>query len=108
MAWIATAKRVLFVVCCAFLLALFGVMFMPKQPVRPTQATVVAIYPEPNSRRFLPSVVVVARSADGRTAEVSVPASQLRCRIGQRIRASATGVGLQLQKADCAPLTFGY
>ncbi len=77
----------------------------PAQPAQPTVATVTWVGAEPSGRRtYAPRVTIVARTADGRTGRMSVPAHKLRCKVGDRIRATRQGVSVRLDPASCADL----
>lgn len=58
----------------------------------------------PSALPYAPSVRVVAKTRDGRTAEMSVPSNQLRCKVGDQIRAVRRGVSVYLDPSSCATL----
>lgn len=97
--WILIAAGILF---CLALAALF--LLVPKQPKRPVQATVTFVGPQPDVLTYGPSVRIVARTADGRIGQISVPAHLLRCKVGDRIRATSRGTSVALDQSSCAHL----
>ena len=104
MGWVRITRRVLAAGGIVFILAMVAVMFWPRQPARAAEATVTGIYPEPRAERFLPTVVVVARSPDGRMGRMSIPANQIRCKVGDKIRSVERGVSIYLDQSSCASL----
>jgi hypothetical protein len=97
--WVLIGGGILF---CMVLAALF--LLLPKQPKRAVQATVTFIGPQPDVLTYGPSVRIVARTADGRIGQISVPAHLLRCKVGDRIRATSRGTSVYLDQSSCAHL----
>lgn len=87
-----------------FCLTIAGLAFLPTQPAVPIRATVTFIGPEPDAGPYAPGVRIVARTEDGRTAELRVPSNQLSCRVGDRIPATSRGASVRLDQSSCADL----
>lgn len=86
-------------------LALASIAVFPGQVRRPTEATITWIGAEPSGlKTYAPRATIVARTADGKTGRMSVPAHKLRCRVGDRIRATRRGVSVWLDPSSCADL----
>ncbi|HYW17574.1 MAG TPA: hypothetical protein VE891_15655 [Allosphingosinicella sp.] len=105
MGWVKITWWALIAGGVLFCLALAALACLPKQPKKELRATVTFIGGQPHALPYAPSVRIVARTVDGRTAEMSVPVNQLRCKVGDEIRAFRRGVSLHLDPASCA--SFG-
>jgi hypothetical protein len=104
MKWIRVTRWILAAGGVAFVLAAAWLSTLPRQAARPVSATVTWIGPSPSALPYGPDAVVVARTDDGRTGRMTVPAHQLRCKIGDRIRATRRGVSVHLDQSSCASL----
>lgn len=102
--WVRVTQRVLIAAVILFGAALAGLMVLPRLPATPAEAVITGIFAEPHGEGFPPTVAIVARASDGRTGRMSVPTSQIRCKIGDTIRAESIGVTLRLKQSDCASL----
>ncbi len=72
-----------------------------KQPERQTSAVVVNIAPGFRPKWDTDKVQVTARSLDGLVGVKNVPLAQLKCRVGDTVRASAQGIALTLDDRAC-------
>ena len=72
-----------------------------KQPVRHTSAVVIDIAPALSPRWDTDKVQVTARSLDGLIAVTNVSLAQLRCHVGDTVRASVQGMALTLEDGAC-------
>jgi hypothetical protein len=105
MRWIKVTRRILIgggILFCLALAALF--LLFPKQPKRPVEATVTFVGPQPDVLTYGPSVRIVAKTPDGRIGQTSVPAHLLRCKVGDRVRATGHGTSVYLDQSSCAHL----
>jgi hypothetical protein len=71
-----------------------------KQPQRDVSAKVIDISP-PVSRWHADQVVVTVRGENGIVGMKLVPIAQLRCRVGDDVRASVRGVALSIDDKAC-------
>lgn len=104
MRWVKATRWILITGGIIFCLAFAAISLLPLQPKSDIQATVTFIGGEPNVLPYAPSVRIVAKTADGRTAQMSVPSNQLRCKVGDRIRAQRRGVSVHLDPSSCTNL----
>lgn len=72
-----------------------------KQPVRQTSAVVVNIAPGLRPKWDTDKVQVTARSLDGLITVTNVPLAQLKCHVGDTVRASVQGIALTLEDGAC-------
>lgn len=105
MHWIKVTQRVLIGGGMLVGLALATLAFFPSQPKEgPVKATITFIGAEPGDGPYAPLVRVIARTDDGKTAQMRVPSNQLRCKLGDEIPATRRGVSVYLDQASCADL----
>jgi hypothetical protein len=104
MRWVKVTKWVLIGGGMIFCLGLAAISLLPKQPKSELRATVTFIGGEPSALPYAPSVRIVAMTEDGRSAAMSVPSNQLRCRVGDQIRAQRRGVSVHLDPSSCTNL----
>jgi len=105
MRWVKVTRWILIGGGILFCLALAAiVVLLPKQPARAVRATVTFVGPEPEGLPYGPTVRIVARTADGRIGQISVPARQLRCKVGDEVRATSRGTAIHLDQSSCAHL----
>jgi hypothetical protein len=104
MSWVRTTRRILIGAGLLFGAAIATLAFLPRLPAEAVSATVTSIYPQPHADSSLPSVEVVARTEDGLTGRMSIPLNQLRCRVGDRVRAQKRGISLRLDQSSCTTL----
>jgi hypothetical protein len=72
-----------------------------RQPVRETSAVVVNIAAGLRPRWDTDHVQVTARSSNGLLAVKDVPLAQLKCHVGDTVRASVQGITLTLDDRAC-------
>ncbi|HEX8480382.1 MAG TPA: hypothetical protein VF650_00585 [Allosphingosinicella sp.] len=104
MRWVRVTKWVLIAGAILFCLAMAAIGTLRSQPDKPIRATVVFVGGRPGKLPYAPSVRIVARTQDGRTAQMSVPSNQLRCKVGDHIRATSRGTSVYLDQSSCADL----
>ena len=104
MGWAKVTIRILIAGGALFCLAMAAISLLPKQPKSETWAIVTFVGAVPSDLPYAPPVRIVARTPDGRTAQMSVPSNQLRCKVGDRIRAARRGVSVHLDPSSCADL----
>ncbi|HET9638166.1 MAG TPA: hypothetical protein VFP12_03075 [Allosphingosinicella sp.] len=104
MRWTKVTERILIAGGVLFFLALAAISLLPKQPKSETRATVTFIGGVPGADPYAPLVRIVAKTQDGRTAQMSVPSNQLHCKVGDRIPASRRGTSVHLDPSSCADL----
>lgn len=85
--------------CLAF--AVLGMTACTQQPKRETSVVVVSIAPGPSGRWDTDKVVVIAKSRDGVVGTKWVLKRELRCRVGDTVRASVQGIALTLDDRAC-------
>lgn len=71
------------------------------QPARETSAVVVNIAPGLRPRWDTNKVQITARNLDGLIAVKNVPLAQLKCHVGDTVRASVQGITLTLDDRAC-------
>ncbi len=104
MRWTKVTERILIAGGALVFLALTAISFLPKQPKSDTRATVTFIGGRPSADPYAPIVRVVARTEDGKTAQMSVPSNQLHCKVGDQIPAVRRGTSVHLDPSSCADL----
>jgi hypothetical protein len=96
--------RIMIAGAVVFFLALGAISRLPEQPRSETRATVTFIGGEPGALPYAPTVMIVAKTEDGRTAQMSVPSNELHCKVGDRIPAFRRGASVHLDPSSCADL----
>jgi hypothetical protein len=105
MRWTKVTERILIAGAILFCLALAVIQLFPKQPKRLLSARVTFIGPVPSADPYAPTVRILARTEDGRIAQMSVPSNELSCKVGDKIRATSRGASVYLDPSSCADLT---
>ena len=72
-----------------------------EQPERETSAIVVNIAPGFSPKWNTDEVQITAKSPDGLVVIKNVLKAQLKCRVGDRVRASVRGIVLKLDDRAC-------
>jgi hypothetical protein len=104
MRWTKVTTRILVAGGVLFFVALAAISMLPKQPKSETLATVTFIGGEPSADPYAPIVRIVAKTQDGGTAQMRVPSNQLRCKVGDQVRAARRGASVYLDPSSCADL----
>src|SRR3954467_4705827 len=88
-----------------FCLALAVIQLFPTQPKRVVSARITFIGGVPHAGPYAPFVTILARTQDGRIAQMSVPSNELSCKVGDEIAATSRGTSVYLDPSSCADLT---
>lgn len=82
-------------------LATIAISACAEQPRRETTAVVINIGPGSSPKWDTDKLQITAQSPDGLLGTKSIPAGQLACRVGDKVRGSARGVMLELDERAC-------
>jgi hypothetical protein len=80
-----------------------AVMFLAscqRQPEREVSASVISISPRV-SRWHANEALVIYQSADGLMGKKTIPVSAIRCKVGDTVRAHASGISLRMDEQAC-------
>lgn len=105
MRWVEITRWTLIAGAILFCLALAIIQLFPSQPKQVLSARIAFIGGVPNAGPYAPTVRILARTEDGRIAQMSVPSNELRCKVGDEIPATSRGTSVYLDPSSCADLT---
>ena len=105
MRWVRITRWALLAGAILFCLALAVIRLFPSRPEQRLSARITFIGGVPDAGPYAPAVRILARTEDGRSAQMSVPSNELKCKVGDEIPATSRGTSVYLDPSSCADLT---